>query len=125
LDRTKIVDRQIEARFHLSIRVFRKADRAGLRDTLQSRGDVDAVAHQIAVALLYDVAKMYTDAKVDAPPGRQSRIALHHPVLNLNGTAHSIDYAAKFDQRPVAGALHHAPVMNRDSRINQIASECP
>jgi hypothetical protein len=33
-------------------------DRAGLADPLQARGDIDAIAHEIAVGLLDDVAEM-------------------------------------------------------------------
>ena len=36
-----------------------------------------------------------------------------------------IGAAGKLDQGPVAGALYDGPVMHRDSRIDQIASECP
>ena len=31
----------------------------------------------------------------------------------------------EFNESPVAGALHHAPVMYGDSRINEVASQCP
>jgi hypothetical protein len=34
------------------VSVFRKTNAAWLRDALQSRGDIDAVAHEVAVALL-------------------------------------------------------------------------
>jgi hypothetical protein len=43
---------------------------ARLGDPQEPRGDVDAVAHQIAVALLDDIAQMNADAELDAPLGR-------------------------------------------------------
>ena len=64
--RAEIDHREIEARLDLLRRLFRKTDRAGLSNPLQSRGDIDAVTHQIAIALLDDVAEMYADAEDDA-----------------------------------------------------------
>src|SRR5208283_3763653 len=40
---------------HLQVSVFRKADCPRLRDPFRSRGDIDAVAHEIAVSLFDDV----------------------------------------------------------------------
>ena len=102
-----------------------QTDSTGLGDAFQSRGDVDAVAHQVAVALLDHVAQMDADAKLDAALRRKASVALDHAVLHLDGAAHGIDHAAKLDDAPVAGALHHAPVMHGDGGIDQIASERP
>ena len=68
----EIADGQIEPCFHLPIGVLRKTDRAGFCDPFQSRGDVDTIAHEIAVAFLDNVAEMYADAKLDTPLGRQA-----------------------------------------------------
>ena len=84
LRRAEIGDREIEPPLDLTIGVLGQTDRARLADALQSRGDIDAVAHQIAVALLDDVAKMNADAKLDAALGRQSGVALDHAVLHLD-----------------------------------------
>jgi hypothetical protein len=62
---------------------------------------------------------MYADPEVDAPLRREARI------LHLDGATHSVDYAAKLDKGSVAGTLDYAPVMHRDSRIDQIAPERP
>jgi hypothetical protein len=66
LDRAEIADLEIEPRLDLPICVFRKADRAGLRDALQAGGDIDAVAHEVAVFLFDDIAEMNADAELDA-----------------------------------------------------------
>ena len=50
-------------------------------------------------------------------------IALDHAVLHLDGAAQVIDDAAEFDDAPIAGALHHAPMMQGNRRGNQIAPE--
>ena len=116
---------EVEPRPDLPIGILRKADRAGRGDALQPRGDIDAVAHQIAVALLDHVAEMDADAKLDAALGRQAGIALDHAVLHLDGAAHRVDHAAELDESSVAGALDHATVMHGDGGIDQIAAQRP
>ena len=110
---------------HLPIGVLGKTDRARIGDAFQSRGDIDAVAHQVAVALLDDVAEMNADAELDAPVGGQADVALDHRVLHLDGAAHGIDHAAELDQRPVAGALEHAPVMDGDRGVDEFRAQRP
>ena len=82
--RAEIADREIEPPLHLPVGVLGKTDRARLRDALEPRGDIDAVAHQIAVALLDDVAEMNADAELDAALGRQAGVALDHAVLHFD-----------------------------------------
>ena len=101
---------------HLPIGVLGKADRARLGDPFQPRGDVDAVAHQVAVALLDDVAEMNADAEDDAAILGHAGVALDHGVLNFDRAAHGVDDAAELDDRAVAGALDDAPVMHGDGR---------
>ena len=103
--RAEIGDGEIEPPLHLPVGVLGKTDRAGLGDALQSRGDIDAVAHQIAVALLDDVAEMNADAEDDAAILGHAGVALDHRVLNFDGAAHGVDDAAELDDRAVAGAL--------------------
>ena len=85
---------------HLPIGVFRQADSVRLGDPLESRGDIDAVAHQVAVGLLDHVAEVNPDAKFDLPLMRQAGVAFRHPVLEFDGAAHGVDYAAEFDETP-------------------------
>jgi hypothetical protein len=42
---------------HMPVGVLRQADRARLANALHARGDVDAIAHQVAVGLLDHVAE--------------------------------------------------------------------
>jgi hypothetical protein len=109
----------------LPIGLFGQADRARLANAFEARGDVDAVAHQIAVGLLDHVAEMNADAELDAALGRQTGIALDKPALHFDRAAHRIDHAAKLDENPVAGALDDPPVMGGDGGVDQVASEPP
>ena len=119
----EIADREIEPAFDLAIGVLGKADRARLGDALDPRGDVDAVAHQVAVALLDDIAEMNADAKLDALVERDAGVALDHGVLHFEGAAHRVDDAAELDDAAVAGALDDAAMMHGDCRIDQIAAQ--
>ena len=84
LSRAEIADREIEPAPDLTIGILGETDRAGLADALKPSGDVDAVAHQIAVALLDDVPEMYSNAKFDAALWRNARVALDHAVLHFD-----------------------------------------
>jgi len=121
----EIADLKIEPSPHLAIGVLGEADCAGLCDALQTRGDIDAVAHQVAVGFLDHVSEMNADAEFDPSLGGQARVALNHGVLHLDGETHGVDHAAELDQRPVAGALHDPPVVNGDRRVDEVASERP
>jgi hypothetical protein len=79
----------------LPIGVFGKTDGTGLGDTFQSRSNIDAIAHQIAVALLDHIAEMDSDAELDAALGRTAGVALDHAVLHFDGTAHSVHDASE------------------------------
>ena len=97
---TEIADVEIKPRFDLAVGVLGKTDGTGLGDSFQSRGDIDAVAHQIAVALLDHVADMNSNAELDAALGRKACVTLDHAVLHLDGAAHGIDHAAEFNEAP-------------------------
>jgi hypothetical protein len=62
------------------------------------------------------------DPKFDAALGRESGIALDHAGLHLDRAAYSVDHTAEFDKTSVAGALHYAPAVYGDRRVNEIAA---
>src|SRR5271165_5229857 len=105
LFRAEIGDCEVKPPLDLPIGVLGEADRARLGDPLEPRGDIDAVAHQIAVRLFDHVAEMDADAEFDAAIVRHARVAFGHAVLYFDRAAHRVDHAAELDQRPVAGAL--------------------
>jgi hypothetical protein len=86
------------------------------------RSSRDFTCRQVAVALLDDVAKVDANAELDAALGRKAGVALDHAVLYLDSAANGIDHAPKLDDDAVAGAFHHAAVMQRDGGVEQIAS---
>jgi hypothetical protein len=92
---------------------------------LQTRGNIDAIAHQVAVTLLDDVAQMYPDAKLDAALGRNPGVAFNHAVLHFDRAAHRVHHAAELNNGSIAGSLDDAAVVHGDYGINQIAADRP
>src|SRR5580698_8261274 len=60
---------QIELALDLIEHLARNADATAIGNALQTRCDIDAVAHQIPVALLDNIAEVDTDAELDAALG--------------------------------------------------------
>jgi hypothetical protein len=103
--------------------VLGKTDASRFSDTLNACGDVDAVAHQVAIALLDHVAQVNADTELNAALCRKASVALDHAVLHFDGAADGIDHAAKLNDASVASALDDATVMHGDGRIDQIAAQ--
>jgi len=108
---------------HLLVRRARQTNPARFANALEPRGDVNPVAHEIAVALLDHVAEMNADPKLDALVGADPGVAIDHRTLNLDREAHGVDYAAELDKNAIPGALDNAAVVHGDGRIDQIAAQ--
>jgi hypothetical protein len=78
---------------------------------LTSRGDVDAITHEVAIAFLDHIAKMNTDPKLDAALCRKASIPLGHPVLQLDGAANGIDHASELNEYAIPRPLNDAAMM--------------
>ena len=116
---------KLKPRLHLTISVLRQANPARLTDALQPGRDVDAIAHQIAIRLLDNVAKMNADAKLDATFRRQAGVALDHAGLHLKGATHGVDHTAELDDDPVARPLDDTAMMGGDGGVDEVAAEAP
>ena len=119
----EVADGQVQPSFDLPVGVLRQADRAWPRDPFEAGGDIDAVAHQVAVAFLDHVAQVDADAEFDAALGRQPSIALDEALLHLDGATHGVNDAAELDDAAVAGALDHAATIDGDGRIDEVAPQ--
>ena len=125
LGQAKVAHLQIESAFDLTISVLGQTDRAGLGDAFKTRSDIDAVAHEVAVALLDDIAEMNADPELDALLRRHVGVALDHSRLDFDRAAHGVDDAAELDDRAVAGALDDAAVVHGNDRVDQVAAKRP
>ena len=123
--RAEIADLEIEPPPDLPEGVVGDANPSGFGYALQASGDIDAVAHQVAVAFLDHVAEMDADPKFDALVRRDLCVALDHRPLDLNGTAHGVDHATKLDDTAVAGPLDDAAVMGGSRGVDQVAAKAP
>ena len=68
---------------------------------------------------------MNADAKLDAALRRHAGVALDEAALHFDGAAHGVDHAAELDEAAVAGAFDDAPLVHRDSWVDQVAAQRP
>jgi hypothetical protein len=105
--------------------VLREHDAARFADRLKAGGDIDAVAHEVAVAFLDHVAEMDADPELNPPVGRQAGVATAHAVLHLDRASHRIHDAAEHGENAVPGALHDPAMMCGDCGIDHVAAHRP
>src|SRR5215213_5142751 len=108
---------------HVLIGRCRDNDTSRLSDTLQPRGNVDAVAHQVTVALLNDVAEMNSYPKIDTAVLWQAGVTLDHALLHFDRATHGVHHAAELDEGAVTGSLYDPPLIGGDGGIDEIAAQ--
>ena len=116
--RTHIVKDDINLPADLTLRVIRDADAAGLRDPLQSCGNVDAVAKDI-VLVDDDVADMNTDAELDSEVLHHVRAMHRHAALDLHRTSYGVDSASELDQHTIACRFNYTSTMRGDGGVDK------
>jgi hypothetical protein len=121
----EIADLKIKPRLDLPVGLLGQTDRTRLGDPQQACGDVDAVAHQVAVGFLDHVAEMDANPIFDALVGRDPSVALAHRSLDFNGAVHCVDDTPKLDNCTIARALDDTTAVYGDGRIDQVASGRP
>src|ERR1700691_5572275 len=68
---------------------------------------------------------MNAGTELDATLGRETRIALDHAVLHLDGASYGIDQAAELNEDAIASALHDSAAMHVDRGVDQVATHPP
>jgi hypothetical protein len=96
----------------------RHADAAGVRQSFETRGHVDAVAKNVAI-LDDNVADIDADPELDPAVRRHIGVALGHSALDVHGAADGIDDAGEFGQQLVARCLYQASAILGDLGIEQ------
>ena len=94
-------------------------------ESLEPRGGVDPVTHEVAMFLLDHVADMDADAKDEAFVLGHSYVSLRHRVLEIDRAAHGVDGAAELDERSVAEELDDAAAMLGNRGIEEVAAQGP
>ena len=87
------------------------ADAAWVRESLQSRGDVDAVAVDGAVGLLDDLAEIHSDAVAHATVVGDAGAALLHGRLDRNRRANRAGRGLENRQHRIPGHVDDPSVM--------------
>ena len=113
-----IDEADIDPAFAILLDPRRHADTAGIRQSFETRGHVDAVAENVAI-LDDDVADIDADPELDPAVRRHIRVALGHAALDVDGAADGIDDGCEFGQQPVPRRLHQASAILGDPGIEQ------
>jgi len=95
------------------------ADTARLGERLHAGRDIDAVAEDV-VAIDDYVTEIDPDPEPDPALLGHLRLAVNHPALDLDRTAHGINNARKLRQEAVACVLDYPTPVLRDLRIDQL-----
>jgi hypothetical protein len=95
------------------------AHAAGLREPLQTRGDVHAVAEHVAF-VEHDIAEIYPDPIDDPTVDRARAFALRHRGLDADGAAHGVLRGSELRQHAVARGLDDASAAARDRGVDQL-----
>ena len=93
---------------------FRQHHAAGRRQTLQSGGDVDAVAVDRAVLGLADVAEVYADAEMHLAVVLQRRVGGREFGLGVDRGFHRAGGAVEDREHRVAGHIDDAAAVGLD-----------
>jgi hypothetical protein len=91
-----------------------------LGNTLETRGNVDAIAIDIIV-LDDDIAEIDADPVLDSLVARQGRVTSRHVLLDDDAATHGFDRTVEDRKETVAGRLDEPPVVFGNAGLNQIA----
>jgi len=105
---------------HMVVGRAGETDPAGLRDTLQPRGDIDAIAQNI-LAVDQNVAEIDADAIEDALCLGNARVALDHLLLNGDRAFDRSDHGRKLQQHAVTHRLDEPPAEVPHDRRRSLA----
>jgi len=94
----------------------RDADTAGLGQPLETHGDIDAIAEDVAV-LDHDIADIDADAKPHTALFAEGQVGLGKITLDLNGALYGGKYAGEFGENAVTGRAADPAAVLRDDRV--------
>jgi hypothetical protein len=121
----EIDERLFDLVTHVAPSIVRQINRSWLANPFESGCDVHPIAHEVAVALLHDVAHVNSDPKFDPLFRRQTSVGLDKTVLNFDGAANGVDRAAKLDDDPVASPFDDAAVASGNCWVDEVAAQRP
>ncbi len=93
---------------------------AGRRRRLEPDGDVDAVAEHL-ILIDDDIAHVRAKPELHDPHGWQMSITFSHQRLHRHRGFDRTDDAREFQQKAIAGILHHPAAMIENDRVDGAA----
>jgi hypothetical protein len=102
---------------------LRDADAARFGEPLKACRQVDAVAVDVAVRLVDDVAEVDADPEPEAELRGNAGLALRRAALDRSGTGDRVHRAAEHAQDAVAHQFGDTAAMLRDQRLDELSSE--
>ena len=114
----EVLEAEIEAVLHVTEDAAGNADGAWLRERLQSRRHVHAVAKDVG-AVHDDLVEVDAHTELDPSVAGHLAVALAHASLNRDGAVDRRDHAQEFDQRAIAARAHEAAAMLGDLGVDE------
>jgi hypothetical protein len=111
---------EIELVPHLIVDGVRNANRTGLGERFEPRGDVYAIAEDI-VAIDDDVAEIDPNPQLETTLRRNGLIDRKCGALHLDGAAERVDHTRKIGQQAVARRADNPPSMSSDQGVDGMA----
>jgi hypothetical protein len=115
-----VLEGDIELAPNLPVRIFGNTNATGLRNSLQTRCHIHAIAENV-ISIDDDIADIYAYPELDALLIWHLGIALGHPALDIKSAAQCVHYAAKLSQHPVPGVLDDPATVFSDLGIDKSA----
>src|SRR5439155_170673 len=106
---------------YLVVDGVRNANRTGLGERFEPRGDVYAIAEDI-VAIDDDVAEIDPNPQLETTLRRDGLIDRKCGALHLNGAAERVDHTRKIGQQAVARRADNPPSMSSDQGVDGTCS---
>jgi hypothetical protein len=116
--RAHVFKGDIDLAADLPLCVVGYADTAGLRNPLQPRSNIDAIAEDIVV-IDDDIADVNADPELDSIFMWHVGILSDYVALNLDRASRRVHGACELNQHTVAGGLDDAAAMLRDFGIDK------
>jgi hypothetical protein len=113
-----VLEGDIELAPNLPVRIFGDTNATGLRQSLQTRCHIHAIAENV-ISIDDDIADIYAYPELDALLIWHLGIALGHPALDIKSAAQCVHYAAKLSQHPVPGVLDDPATVFSDLGIDK------
>ncbi len=118
--RPQVVEVHLDFRDDLLMDTAGNDHGTGLRQPLQTRGDVHAIAEDIVV-LNDNIAEIDANSELDAAGLWRFRVSRRHAILKRHGAPDGIHHAGELGQEPIPRRLDNPSSVLGDAGLDQLA----